>query len=676
MRRPLALFVAVFVLAGAPEGTAAPLTGDDLLARLTDPVAATRPLPAGARIVQRSSHEREGGNRDWGVWSAASGRPQTYVRREGAAAVLLDERRPGCLTRMWFTAGAVLGDISGAGRLQLFFDGEASPRVDVPAADFFAGRSPGFPQPLVGDAESSSGGFHSYVPFCFARSLKVRVTRVPEGEQLWYQLTTLALPYDTPVETYRPGDLDTARAETALRTQPAPPAGQDVTAAKLLTPGTTLPLVTRSGAGSIRLMRFTVTPFTPDALAGLELRITANGAKAPQVAVPLGALLGDGLSARAVQARAFGMDPVAGTGYFALPAPYTNGVTVDLRSATTANVQVRTRLGPPIPDAIGVLAGKRTVERSRPGTDFTALAASGSGRVAAWVLDLTGPPGGGSVGPLQYFLEGDERVLVDGSRPPSIYGTGTEDAFNGGFYYVRGQFSRPTHGAGTFLPGPDGRGQRSQYRMFGADGFLFEDGIRFGMEHGGGDEHAGEVTASTVFWYAAPRRLTRTDALKPADRRSATTHRLQGSVTGARLTAYFEGDRDGNGVVSSTTAFGGQDYPAPPPSRSPEGVTATGIAFAKPVAFDVRLAARNCGAILRRLLDAATPSSVDVAVDGGAVGFWSIAEANPAKRWLEDDFELSARLTRGKRSVRVSMTPAKGTTATAYALTVLSRTRC
>jgi hypothetical protein len=184
------------------------------------------------------------------------------------------------------------------------------------------------------------------------------------------------------------------------------------------------------------------------------------------------------------------------------------------------------------------------------------------------------------------------------------------------------------------------------------------------------------VTASTVFWYAGPRRLTRTDALTPADRRSAAKHRLGGAVTRTRLTAYFEGDRDGNGVVSSTTVFGGQDYPAPPPSSSPEGVTATGVAFSKPVAFDVRLAARNCGAILRRQLDAATPSSVDVAVDGRAVGPWSIAESNAAKRWLEEDFELPARLTRGKRSVRITLKPAKGTTATAYALSVLSRTRC
>jgi hypothetical protein len=51
------LVVAVLVAGTAAPACAASVTGDDLLARLTDPVAATAPLPDGARVVQRSSHE-------------------------------------------------------------------------------------------------------------------------------------------------------------------------------------------------------------------------------------------------------------------------------------------------------------------------------------------------------------------------------------------------------------------------------------------------------------------------------------------------------------------------------------------------------------------------------------------------------------------------------------------
>ncbi len=36
------------------------------------------------------------------------------------------------------------------------------------------------------------------------------------------------------------------------------------------------------------------------------------------------------------------------------------------------------------------------------------------------------------------FLEGDERVFVDGQESPHIYGTGTEDFYEGGFYFRDG----------------------------------------------------------------------------------------------------------------------------------------------------------------------------------------------------------------------------------------------
>jgi hypothetical protein len=564
-----------------------------------------------------------------------------------------------------------VANIGNIGRIQLFFDGEAEPRVDVPAAEFFAGSSPGFPQPLVGDANSSSGGHFSYVPFCFARSLKMRVTAIPDDENLWYQLTELVLPHGTPVRTYEAGDLAAGEGAAALIAAGAPPAQEPQVVEQQLGAGDRLPLLERGGGGSIRFLRFSVTPFTAETLAGLELRVTADGTSEAQIAVPLGALFGDGLSTRAIRSTAFGMDPLAGSGYFALPIPYGSGVSAELRASTAANVRAEIWVGEALPHA-GVLHGQRHVEHSRRGSDFTALAASGSGRLATWVLDLIGAPGS-DMGVLQYFLEGDERVHLDGSPSPSIYGTGTEDAFNSGFYYSRGPLSLPTHGAGLPISRGDTRGARSQYRVFGGDGFLWEDGIRFGMEHGGGDELDDEITASTTFWYAGAARLRKADELQPADARSAAAHRLRGKIERRSLTAYFEGERDGNGPDSSYPITGGQEYPAPPPENSPEAVTAGGIEFGGSVSFELKTGRGNCGVILRRQLDALTPSWVDVSVDGRKVGPWVIAEANPSKRWLADDFHLPARHTAGKRRVRVTLTPAAGTTGTAFRLEALAR---
>jgi len=36
------------------------------------------------------------------------------------------------------------------------------------------------------------------------------------------------------------------------------------------------------------------------------------------------------------------------------------------------------------------------------------------------------------------YLEGDERVFVDGQQSPVIYGTGTEDFYESGWYFRGG----------------------------------------------------------------------------------------------------------------------------------------------------------------------------------------------------------------------------------------------
>lgn len=654
------------------------VTGDALLSQLTDPSAELQTLPAGARVVQVSSREREGGNRDWGIYSDVPGRARTFVGREDDGYVLLDERQPGCVTRMWFTAESPIGSVEELGRIQLLFDGEKEPRVDVPADDFFAGRVPGFPMPLVGESNSSSGGFYSYVPFCFAESLKVQVTGIPSdrgGERLWYQITATVFPHDTTVRTYRPGTLDTAGAASALDDVGAAPPGDPLVTSSTLQPGGEMLLVDRDDSGSVRHLRFTVAPFDPDTLSQLELSVTVDGAARPQLAVPLDVLFGDGLSVRPIRSLAFGMDPATGMGYFSLPIPFENGMTARLRSQTTAAVRSEIWLGPPV-DGAGVLHGRSTTESSVRGLDATLLETGGSGRLAALVVDLVGPPGSNK-GPLQYMLEGDERVYVDGARSPSIHGTGLEDIFNGGFYYSRGPFSLPTHGAGVFLPHDITRGARSQYRVFAADGVRWEDGLRFQVEHGGGDENDGQLTTSTPFWYAGSPRLERSDRLLPARTDSSSKHRLHGEVSARTLTAYFEGDQDGNAVTSTEPMlFGGTEYPAPPPEESRESVTADGVAFTGPISFNLAVASDNCGVLLRRQVDGATPNLVDVAVDGRHVGTWSVREPNPAKRWRVDDLAIHPRHTADKSQIRVVLTPSGEAGATAFAIEALSRTSC
>ena len=657
----------------APARAAVPLSEQALLARLTSPVAAVAPLPAGVHVVQPSSHDLMGGNVDGGSYGGpitTGGIPPTYVRREDGGYVLLDVQRPGCLVREWMTANvANQGDLAGYGRLQLFIDGEDRPRVDVPAPDFFAGRDARFPRPLVGDQAASSGGNYSYVPVCFARSLKLRVTGSPSDAGGWWQSTLLLAPAGTPVESFRGADARAAAGALA-HTGAAPARRPRIRASRALKAGDTVRIARVRGKGTLRYLRFRVAPFDAATLAGVSLRVAADGASRPQIDVPLGALFGDGLEVRDIHAAAFGMAPKLGEGYFALPVPYRRGATISLAASHPARVSLDGWIGRPAPRE-GTLYGERHETTTALGDDVRVLDTDGSGRLASLVLDVLdgGPLSGGA----QYFMEGDERVQVDGARSPAIYGTGTEDAFNGGFYYRNGAFTLPTHGAGPLAATTNGDSAQSQYRVFGADGVRWSSGLRFGIEHGGGDERADRRYAVTTFSYRAPATLSRTDSVALGDAQARGAHAFAGAVEPRPLTAYFEGERDGNTPVS-TVVVGGFYYPAPPAEASPEGFTADGAGFAAPISVTLRVDRRNRGVVLRRLTDQGAPLvPVAVSVDGATAGVWNSATAvpSPAKRWLEDDFALPPSLTARRSSVRVTLAP-QGGTANLFALQAFS----
>src|SRR5580704_1421186 len=70
------------------------------------------PILRATKCVQDSSYDRSGGNGD----------ANNFLRREGNKAILSDIRGPGCIYRFW--------SANAAGHLSIYFDGEATPRID------------------------------------------------------------------------------------------------------------------------------------------------------------------------------------------------------------------------------------------------------------------------------------------------------------------------------------------------------------------------------------------------------------------------------------------------------------------------------------------------------------------------------------------------------------------
>lgn len=676
--------VAVFVL-GSSEAAAAPgtLSEQTLLTRLTDPAAQLLALPAGGRITQVSSHDLTGGNVDGGSYSDALGEllPHTYVRTEGGAYVLADESGPGCVVRLWMTAGTsqTQGDPSSFGNLQLFFDGRTTPAVNEPVGKFFAGQDSRFPRPLVNDYLTSSGGNYSYIPFCFARRLVVRVTGALATSENYFQLTFLHAASGTPLQTFN-GD-GTAIAQAGARAlgsvgkPPSPTPSSSVTG--VVGPGGEVSLPTLTAPGAVRYLRFAIKPFDIETLNALSLRIAVDGSRHPQVDVPLADVFGDGLELRPIKSLDFGMDPSSGTGYLALPVPYGKEASISVASSTaSARVSLGAWTGAPARTGER-LYGEQLVTQTQIGQDFPVLEASGSGHLASYVMDVTdasAPLSGNSGG--QWFMEGDERVYVDGARSPSIYGTGTEDEFDGGYYFNQGPFSLPFNGAGPLgKTGTTQGGTQSAYRIYGDDGVIWSDRLDYGQQAGGDNERPPETAVATTFSYRGAPLLSPADSVRFGDPAGEAAHHLTGTFSRTSLDAYFEGNRDGT-IPVSTLAFGGTYYPSPPPQASGDSYSARGIAFRDPISVTLRVPASNHGVVLRRLQDQNAPAPVEVTVDGEPVGVWPGApfQGNPSKRWLESDYELPATVTAGHSALVVTLAPTSTTeTATAYSLQAFMR---
>jgi hypothetical protein len=237
------------------------------------------------------------------------------------------------------------------------------------------------------------------------------------------------------------------------------------------------------------------------------------------------------------------------------------------------------------------------------------------------------------------YLEGDERVHVDGSRSPQLHGTGTEDFYEGAWYFAYDTFSNPQNGNTGFEMQELGCAHVCDgvYRLMLGDAVPFSRSLRFGIEHGMADEWPADY-GSTAFWYGREEpALSPADALDVGDEASERAHDYRGAGDRAELTSVFEGDRDD------------------------EQVTEDGRATTGPVTFELGIDRGNRGVVLRRLSDQRDGyQAARVFVDGRRAGVWRQPLANEFQRWLEDDFLLPPELTAGRRDLRVTLVPEEG----------------
>ena len=378
-----------------------------------------------------------------------------------------------------------------------------------------------------------------------------------------------------------------------------------------------------------------------DILRNARLRITFDGKQT--VDAPLGQFFGSGFGEYEVRSLFFAMD-TSKEGWYASwwPMPYRSAATVELyngseHAITGSDVKVTyasstewaRKLGPQ-GDA-GYFHATSKYGQTTPNQDWVFLDTQGRGKFVGVTHSARGK------NPGQTYLEGDERVYVDGSRTPQLHGTGSEDYYEGGWYFNRGPFSNAlngtpvetsSHGCPTTCTG--------MYRLMIAGAVPFHSSIRFGMQHGPANTTPG-IYASTAYWYGKDRYgLQVTDTLDVGDVASEKAHAYTSQEPGKRyaLTSTFEGDFD---TVE---------------------VTEDGRATSAPVSFTVSVDKHNRGVVLRRMSDQKDAyQAARVFVNGDDAGVWLQPLGNDYQRWLEDSFQIPAELTAGHEQLTIELKP-------------------
>ncbi len=292
---------------------------------------------------------------------------------------------------------------------------------------------------------------------------------------------------------------------------------QSVTLSAALIAGHSSIQVVPSGPGSRFTYQATSLPSSAvatdtaaaDVLQNVRLRITFDGQQT--VDAPVGQFFGTGFGEGTVNALMFAVDLQTDTLSAWWPMPYAQQASVSLyngsqQALTAGTAVITTAPDPAEAQALGptghdgyFYATANSQSPTVPNQDYTFLSTSGWGK---FVGVSQGMEGLIPTDPGYSFLEGNEQAFVDGSGNPQIDGTGTEDFFQGGWYFDRGAFTDPLNGAPEVVPGDSSCPFLcvGAYRLMLAESVPFLTSIDFGIQHGPVNTTPANYS-STAFWY-------------------------------------------------------------------------------------------------------------------------------------------------------------------------------
>ena len=438
---------------------------------------------------QFSSYDRKGGNMDGFVY--------TYIGKEEGDYILAQGEGPGCITRFWFTTVIPPG-----GNLLFDLDGK---NIEYPVDYLFSGVYPDFEFPLVGDSSASSGGWYSYHNFSFDSNFKIVTTHLFS----YYQ-----------IQGFRGGKCYLKNSELLVLLQSAgiyPFSKSPENFNNFSIPsGESRNILNVGGEGELLYL---LAKFSTSFPSKITVEIYYDGLTVPSVKLPLDLFFGMApapesgekvYKSSVVSNRVSCKNPLfwgkkGEIYYFSYPLPFHRNLKILISNGSSTSFNISTfsyLLETTIPTTYGYLYANKISRASINSRSFNLLTLKkGRGKVVGVNLNYRSyiPSEG-----LELFLEGDDIVYLNGNSSSSIHGTGTEDFFNGGWYFKYGPFTLPTHGEYYHYYNPQTHLDRlGAYRIYLDDAYFFQNGIRFLLEHGPENDFPDEIRG-VVYYYLLP----------------------------------------------------------------------------------------------------------------------------------------------------------------------------
>ena len=654
-------------------------SADDVYAPLLSPD--TLPLArTGVWLSGSDSHDVTGDNDD-GFNAAYS-----YLYKDGDEWVLFVEDGPGCVY--------VIRTIKHNGDLRIYLDGAETPSYTIPFKDLYAGKKSPFVPPFVADEDAAHGSSWSYVPIPFARGCKLTTTEMEKPHFL--NIFAHKFAAGTEVKSFDPArDLSDAAAWWSNPDRRPEAEESNDTGTLSIGPTGSVALLNVQGAGTITGLRLRFKDGGIQPAADLVLRAYWDGREAPHIDSPVGTFFALGCP-RAVKAltspdlQPFDTERyVAGTVrpeslyvgqdkdgwlYCTFPMPYWKSARVELLNVSaTETFEVEyslTQSHKPYPESACYFNAQwRSEEPLRDGEDYCVLDARGRGHYVGCVMTFSSVHFSRPDNKMVHrgYLEGDARYYTDGNRSPFVACTGTEEYFNWGWYDMKPMdavFTYPTHGYPLHLRCRED--YSVMYRFHVGEIAPYYRSFRFDLEHGPNGRIPAHYSGTAFFYQRDEPALTLTDELDIGNNASEEAHSYKCDSASEEVVHVlpYEGSYQ---LTLQDNAPRDRDH-----AFKDSGRVWTGACT-----FTVKTAPENAGVKLRRRsyygfgakggLGGGRPEPVltpeqrvRVSVDGEDAGTWRIPAGHARDTWRDTEFEIPARLTKGKERLSIVLAADNG----------------